>query len=535
MLYYFRCMTCHRVSDLFLPEEVGTKIPECVTCEPTGGSLVERKSAFAFYFGCRECKKAWSLLTSTEYRAQKKARPICPDCHTAKHVFFVPPNVDLPSKVEKRQKPGLLNPKKYDPKQVGNVKPKLDFITGKKRKFELEQSEDDLLTTSSVDDRQTVRRVQGEGAYKKRKLARTNFINTYGQLKTERNPLKTSEHTGTLVTLDRTREIFKHTGKIDGEKYPRQSNSAPIIVNTRKVVPREKTWDYRELGPSSFLRRLSSLLYMIDFSGTVTDPVELQAMWAAGSLYISANNYTYSDKLLKALESRGTLKSLIGELDLNDGKGGTYTTTPRNFKNTHKNKMPLYKKEFVDNGKGTYPTYFTFQWSYVFNDLRGALDCTSIDSILVKRNGDDESDYTQWTFEGTPEPGKIYIVKPLSGRSSKAVKKFKKKDIHAEQMFFPILIKLNQLGKLSMFQPAFVGGVKTPCRTCAMVLKKASDRLKSKLILPTDAFGNYWEASGMHVPDKEFDETDESMVFGSVDSENIFDTELPTSPLRNNN
>lgn len=520
MLYYYECQKCKNVTDLYLESELPKDTPTCNACAKAGCSLVVKQQTLAFFFGCVQCKGQWVFFDTSAYSTQKQSRPNCPTCKTNSTVFFVPPNMST-QKVEKRQTPGLLNPDEHDLSGFPSIKPEIalqGFDRLKKEEFREKAASKKL---HPVKDPSANRRIQSELAYKTIKKRRLDYDKKYGVLKDEDDPLKTTVHKGTVVKFSTYETELPHSVKIKGTKYPRLSNSAPTVVNSVKIIERSKTWDYRLTGPNSFLRRLCSLLYTLDY-GNSFNPIELQAMWAAGSLYISSNNYSYMQKLHKSLtDDDKDLKTLVGNLKLGQNDTGTHLTKYRNFRKAHQSRLRNYKTSIEKNTQTDYKSYFLYQWEYIFNKMRDSLTWKTCQTLIVSKNN---GDYTKWTVPVGLTAGKVYLVMPEQGQG------FIKKEVHAEQLFYPILVVLNNQGKLSAPRPAFIGGVKTPCRTCHEVLKAAANLLKEKLILPTNAFGHYWKASAQHVPNVTFKPSDETLVFGDPNLEKVFDTEMPMSP-----
>ncbi|PTL76502.1 hypothetical protein [Vitiosangium sp. GDMCC 1.1324] len=527
MLYYFKCRKCQNTSGLFLESELSSKVPSCNVCQGSGGSIVDRLSSMAFFFGCMTCKGTWSYVSPGSYAQAKAARPDCPLCKTNAQVFFVPPDPTQKQKTAKRRKPGIVDPQVHDVGQELALEPK-SRGTAVKRKWADEdfQPEETLFEVTPVQNDHTAeKRIKMELGYRQQKKRQSDFDLKYGKLQDKHDPMKTAQHPHRVVTFATYKNKMKSiTNVVGGVTYPRSSKAGPTLVTGSRVVSVSHTWDYRELGPNSFLRRLCLLVFVRNYGSTdAMVPVEVQAMWAAGSLYLSCNNYDFSKKVYEDLTQDKTLKKFITELKLNSSDTGSHGTVGRSLPMVHTKKLPDYKRDFAANTEQSYPDYFLFRWEYVFRQLRDALECTQISKVeIVKNNGD----YTRWTV-GNVQAGRVYIVLPQQGQG------FLKKEVHAEQLFYPILMKLDQQGLLSASQPAFIGGVKTACLTCSMVMNAAHGTLGDKLILPTDAHGHYWEASGRHVTNPTFDSNDLAMVFGKdTNSDSLVSTEFPPSPQR---
>ncbi|MBJ6760275.1 hypothetical protein JGU66_05840 [Myxococcaceae bacterium JPH2] len=549
MFFYFECQSCKKVSDLIPESELPDETPQCSRCSKKFGpsNKVERIAVNYYVFHCRKCDYTSGMCSALDYPTQKGIRPPCPKCAKVEDVYFVKPHVkDKPARLKKRKNPGLLPPDEvtdlglYQTEDLEETADDELLQTVKKGKRTLEpfQDEDDQVRLFKLEPTSSSAKLaRSESHYQAKKQFRKAFNKRFGELSDQRNPMKTTTHVGTSVPFSQYQKEMGHTETIDGVKYPKMSKSSPVIVNGAKLIDRSVTWDYRELGPNSFLRRLCSLVYVVEFNGggDSNNPVEVQAMWVNGSLFLSTNNYTFSKSLLEALQTEGTVAAFLGKLKLPDTTSGSYDTALRNFGNEHKAKLGVYREEIVKN---TYPDYFRFKWENDFNQLRLAMRWTqaNIEGLTISKD-EDEDGYRHWSVDSTIETGKVYVVLPKALTKGEGQTYFKKKKIHAEQLFYPILMQLNGAGKMSLFSPAFVGGVKTPCRTCYEVLQDASRVLGDKLILPTDAFGHYWAASGMHLPKKVFPSKLETLAFGSKKkieegSITLFSTEMPPSPKR---
>lgn len=553
MLYYFQCKKCGQVSDLLLESEAKALKPNCNVCADKGGSEIEVKRTFAFAFGCRTCWKTWRWCTPSNYATAKAARPDCPQCKNNKEIYFIPAQV-TPEKAKKRQRPGMLDDPQHDPSLYDALDVEKSLIGVKRTKRDvLAQKEEDFIFTPIAEPTfSSVSRM--EGTYKQQRVRQKKFQKRFGELKPESDPKKTSElTTGRLIPKTEYDKKLKHKTEVKGTEYKRMNGSAPTVVTDVRVLPRSSTWDYRELGPNSFLRRLSSILYMIHFG--VDDralydkkkqkadydkaakafksddekfkPVEVQAMWAGKSLYLSTNNDIFSEKLLEALQAKGTVQALVADINL--GSGGAYKSLPRNFTPDHVAKVKQYQQAIITNTESAYRSYFLFQWTYVFQQLREAVEFTDIEGVTIKRSG---TYYDAWTIDPKDKAlaeNRVFVVLPETDTPSK--KLFVNKEVHAEELFYPILMELDAKGRLSEQSPAFIGGVKTACFTCALVLNAASQHLQEKLVLPTDAYGHYWENSGKHVSALTFTPNTQTIVFSDNDTSlNVYDTEMPWSP-----
>lgn len=527
MLYYFKCQKCQNTSGLYLKSELPSQLPSCNVCKASGGSVVDQLTSMAFFFGCAKCQGTYSYVSANTYAQEKASRPDCPKCMTNAHVHFVPPDPKQKQKEVKRRRPGIVNTLKHDVSRELALKQESGLANKRRRADDDFQDEEELFEVVPVQDADTQERIRLELDYRQQKKRRKDFDTKHGALQAQHDPLRTSQHPHRVVSFaDYQTNLTTHTKKVGSATYPRGGAQGPVLVNGSRVVSVDHTWDYRELGPNSFLRRLCSLLYVLDYGSTDSmNPVELQAMWAAGSLFISCNNYSFTEKILANVRTDGTLKAFLAKIDLSKAPPtGTYPTRLRNFSSVHAKKLPEYKADFVANTEQSYPDYFLYRWRDVFNQLRDALVCTQIKTLTIQKNGDA---FTDWTSPPVQQ-GRVYFVLPEQTRGT-----FKKKKVHAEQLFYPILMELERMNHLSSLKPAFIGGVKTPCRTCSMVLQKALIPLGDKLILPTDAFGHYWEYSGMHLSNPTFNPASLSMVFGKdTTSDNIYSTECPPSPER---
>lgn len=564
MLYYIHCLTCSSDSPLLLESELETlkktiEKPTCNTCGPLEWVQVEVRQKFAFYFGCMRCKGSWKYFTPSTYSDAKAKRPNCPTCGDAQEVYFLPPELSLP-KLEKRERPGLLDPVVYPPKRHRAPEVKESPRPKKRRRTEDEADMDEEAPETliePVDEEKVAEVMKAEAAYRFQRRRQKRF-DAGLPVDDQRDPRKASKMTGgRLIQLSEFETKFKHRSDVKGTDRPRPMKSGPTVVNSVRILPRSDPWDYREVAPGSFLRRLSSLLYVINFG--VDDranfqakgqeaqlkaattaferekekfkPVEVQAMWAAGSLYLASNSWNYSDALVRALAREGTVKALIGALNL--GKGGTYRALDRNFTKNHMAGLRTYQDAIVANTETSYRTYFLYRWVYVFEQLRAAMDCTQIARVTIARS---KGDYTTWTIDPgdrTLPDGRVFVVIPDTGTPSTG--KFVEKGVHAEQLFYPILMALDAQGRLTPESPAWVGGVKTACFTCASVMKAAADALGDKFMGLSDAVGNYWEASGQHVTKTQFQQfaaqAPSSIVFtDNPTTINVLDTEYPMSP-----
>ncbi|RUO90169.1 hypothetical protein D7Y11_26510 [Corallococcus sp. AB018] len=545
MLFYYECQHCKRVSDLFNAGEALTQPPSCNECvKKFGATPAVQKSINAYIFNCRRCAYTSGLCSADDYPTLKGARPLCPKCGKADEVFLLKPHVaKKPSRLGKRKEPGQLDPTQvndlglYGTEDVDtSMLEAFEQHTKKKRKLELGPQDATVYDQAFEfeDTSDSARLATSEAVYQSRKRFRRKFDTKYGALNDTSNPLKTELHGGKVVPFSTYKKKLGDSETIGKTSYPRGGSSMPTIVNAAKLIERDVTWDYRELGPNSFLRRLSALLFVIEFNGggDTNVPVEVQSMWAAGSLFLASNNITYSDALLSALQTQTSLQTFLADIKLPKSSSGAYATKMRKIGKLHANKLPQYQREF---NSGLYPSYFHYKWPYVFNALTQSLTFGSANTLgLTVANH--ANGFKHWTLEGAPvQAGKVYVVLPKKFGKGTGSTHFTKKDIHAEELFYPVLTALDGAGSLTSLEPAFIGGVKTPCRTCAMVLEAAANRLGDKLILPTNAFGHYWSGSGMHVPNKTFDQNDESIVFGSKakirdGSHALYATEMPRSP-----
>lgn len=561
MLYYLHCRKCGNDSGLLLKSELDqlrTKVgkPECKDCGPLDWQHdIEVKPKFAFYFGCLKCNGKWKWFTPSAYSVAKASRPDCPSCKDNQAIYFLPP--DLPSKkVEKRKRPGLLDPEKHpterydDPGAKASPRPKKRV---KADEIALVRSEAE--SPERVEEVKVVGVLEVEAAYR-RQRRRQKRIDKHSPLKDERNPQKTSLMTGgRLVPFSDFESKFKTSVQVKGTTYPRPMKSGPTVVKQVRILKRSEPWDYREVAPGSFLRRLCCLFYIINFGVDERNahpdkskelqaakkaferakekfkPVEVQAMWAAGSLYISSNSKNYSDALLGALRAEGTVKALVDQIDL--GTGGTYRSLERNFTKRYMTEMKKYKQSIVTNTERSYRTYFLYRWVYVFKKLRAAMACRQIGSVTIARGKDSFRTWAIAPKDRLLPAGNVFVVLPDTG--TKSTGKFVEKGVHAEQLFYPIMKQLDATGRLTPENPAWVGGVKTACFTCALVLKTAADELGNKFMPMSDAVGNYWEASGQHVDKRDFDafakKIPTTIVFtDNATTINVLDTENPLSP-----
>ncbi len=548
MLYYFECTKCRQRTGLLREDELPKQPPKCLAseCSKGSGSKVVKRSTNVYVLHCTKCKQTSGLCSEKDYEEQKQSPPKCLKCNSADDVILLPNNLRTKKKaLTKRKSPGLLGPEEREHIDLYELElePLVLEPIRKKRKLEqvLELEKPTLVPFEYEFGSDLKISLLGtmEGKYKSKRRFQTKFDKKYGKLPVERDPLQTGLHGGRIVALSDYRKSLSNSEKIGKISYPKLSKSAPTIVNSAKILSRDTVWDYRELGPNSFLRRLCSLLYMLELGkgGTSNNPIEVQAMWASGSLFLSSNNYSFSALLFEAIKSKGSLHAVISSMRLPGEKKSdteSLTTVARNYGTVHLEKMRQYKGDFI---AGKYPEYFEYKWDFVFEKLRGSLafDESQIDTITIANN---DLGYAGWTMQTKIiEADRIYVVLPQKrGKGASSDGTFKKKLVHAEQLFYPILMKLAKRKQISEFTPAFLGGVKTPCRTCAEVLIAAKLVLEAKLVLPTDAKGHYWKASGMHVPDLKFDEDEITMVFGTnTESDNIFNTEMPPSPKHDSN
>ncbi|MCY1033440.1 hypothetical protein OV207_18450 [Corallococcus sp. BB11-1] len=550
MFFYFECKTCKKVSDLFTQGERPAEVPKCGPCTTKhGDSIVETRSVNYFTWHCKRCDHTSGLCTSSDYPTLKGARPTCPKCHQSDAVFLVKPRVaGNAHRMAKRKEVGILGKRDRDDLDLyadpdGLEQAALEEMPGggkgKKRSLALfldgaDEHPQEVVFGPTASNALLAK---SEALYQDKKRFREKYKTKYGALPDKKNPLKTELHDGTVVPLQTYKNDLSSTEKVGTTVYPKMNKSAPTVVNAAKLVDRSVQWDYRELGPNSFLRRLCSLLYVVEFNGggDGNNPVELQAMWAGGSLFLSTNNLAFSTSLLAALKKEGSVRAFLAQVKLGGTSTGTYVTAMRNFGKEHTAKLPVYQAEF---SSGKYPDYFRFKWEYVFSELQASLTLGSpdIQELVVAKSATQEG-FKHWSVTSPVVAGKVYVVLPKARTKGEGDTYFTKKKIHAEELFHPILMALDGAGILSDVLPAFVGGVKTPCRTCSMVLEDASAALGTKLILPTNAFGHYWKASGMHVPNPVFPPQAQTLVFGSkksIDdgSINIYNTEMPPSPSR---
>ncbi|MBU8895855.1 hypothetical protein DRW03_09515 [Corallococcus sp. H22C18031201] len=547
MFFYFECQSCKKVSDLIPESELPDEPAQCSECSKKFGpsNKVERIAVNYYIFHCRKCDYTSGMCSALDYPTQKGIRPRCPKCAQVDDVYFVKPHVrNKPERLKKRKHPGVLPPDEVtdlglyqteDLEKTANEELLQAIKKTKRTLFPFQQEDDQVRLFTLGSTSSSAKLARSESRYQEKKKFRKAFNKRFGELSDARDPMKTTMHVGTPVPFTQYQSDLGHSENINGVTYPKMSKSSPVVVNGAKLVDRSLTWDYRELGPNSFLRRLCSLVYVVEFNGggDSNNPVEVQAMWAHGSLFLSTNNYTFSKALLEALQSDGSVAAFLDKLKLPGLTTGSYDTSLRNFGNEHKAKLGVYRDEIVKN---TYPDYFRFKWEYVFSQMRLAMrwSAANIRGITVLKDKTRKG-YPFWSVDSTVETGKIYVVLPKALTKGEGQVYFTKKKIHAEQLFYPILMQLNGASRISLFQPAFIGGVKTPCRTCYEVLQDASRVLGDKLILPTDAFGHYWGASGMHVPNTVFPSHLQTLVFGaqkSIDegSINIYNTEMPPSP-----
>lgn len=568
MFYYFHCKTCNQYSPLYLKSEIelmGNVF--CEQCVGTDQSDVELKETFCFIVGCGGCEKTWQWCSSLEY--EKAERPDCPLCRSNKKVYFVPPNLSSKTEKDLRKTVGLLDPEKHDFKLLETVDVSNEGLQQRhKRKYgEREQlqkkrilergdkKEEKLILKfegergfkfQPVEDKSILDLSRMELAYRRQKYVSARQDKRWGKIKPEQDPLNTSSYKGTEIREVPLTGYLQHESykskkfDMEGKSVTRLNQSSPTIVRDVRIFPRSNAWDYREVGPCSFLRRISSLLYVVNFAkiesgkkqqkyqNDVHNPIELQALWAGGSLYLASNNIKYSKMLLSALTEQGTLQKLIAEIKLDDQDTGKYWTLARNFNSTFEKKLKEYKKACVKNKQDSYRSYFLIKWKFVFDQLRDILESTQVAGVTICRNN---GTFDKWTIaeEDVNLPkGHVFVVLPDTGGGSE---NFEVKKVHAEQLFAPILTRLDKQGRLSMFSPAFLGGVKTPCDTCKTVVDSKAIELGTKLVMMTDASGHYWEASGMHVEDKKLKEERSTIVFSdNKESVSVFDTECPPSP-----
>lgn len=545
MLYYFECVKCMQRTGLLREDELPEQPPTCLMqeCSEGLGSKVVKRSTNVYVVHCTKCKQTSGLCSDKGYEQQKQSPPKCLRCNSTEDIVLLPPHVRTRQKsLKKRKRPGLLGPEEREHIHLydQDIESLVLNPVRKKRRLEdtiiLQEPKQVPLEYELGPDLKISLLATIEGTYKSKRRRQTKFDKKHGKLLTARDPSKTGSHEGRIVSLSDYRKSLSHSEKIGKVKYPKLSKSSPTIVNSTKIVSRDTVWDYRDLGPNSFLRRLCSLLYMLELGkgGTVNNPIEVQAMWAAGSLFVSSNNYSFSELLFEVLQSKGSLRAVISSMQSPGSKPSKtkpLATVARNYGTVHLEKMREYKRDFIND---SYPDYFEYKWDFVFGRMRQSLGFDK-SKIKIIKIANDESGYEGWTMKTKNiEAERIYVVMPQKREKGvKLDKTFKKKWVHAEQLFYPILMRLDQHKQISKFEPAFVGGVKTPCRTCAEVLISAKTILERKLILPTDAKGHYWKASGIHVPDLTFDKKEVTLVFGTnTRSDNIFNTEMPPSPTR---
>lgn len=531
MLYYYTCTLCKTSSDLFFAEEdVGP--PKCMTCgEAKGFGKVEKRSTNVYFITCRACAITSNIFSVDDYSGVKGTRPTCPKCNLSDTVCFLPPNVEK-EKLKRRKTVGVMP--REERKAIDayeRFKPEKTLVeekdnVGKRKIDELHTLEDTITGMKMVvGDAETNTLAKAERKYRSTKKIRKDFDTAHGKLEDTSNPLKTSEHVGREVPLSTYEAMTAKRETVYGRSYPRVGASMPTVVNSAFVVSRDFRWDYRELGPNSLLRKLCTLIYIVSYGAEAgKNPVEVQAMWAAGSLFIATNNYTFTEMFKASVVSNTHLDGTLRQLKIpvsTDSSIAGINTTKRNFSSEHVNALSDYRLELTK--QKALKDYFQYKWAHFVDPVMASMKFSGakLKLLTIAKN---DGDYTAWT---SPLPAKdcVYFVVPETGTG------FLKKKIHAEQMFYPILSTLDVNNKLSVDEPAFIGGVKTPCRTCAEVLIAAGKNLGEKLILPTDAFGHYWEGSGMHVPDPDFEDDALTMVFGvDTTSDSIYDTEMPRSP-----
>lgn len=541
MLFYFECQKCKQRTPLLREDELPKDPLVCgkKSCKVKPAPKVIKHATNTYLLHCTRCARTSQIQSEATYDKYKASKPSCIKCNQTDKVIFIPPILNRdPKFLERRKTPGILAPsdveviEKHHKRKLEQLIPPIPKKKQKTTLVILGAPKDSPLEQLMEEDSLGSKFATVEANYQAHITFQKQFDEQHGKFKDSQNPLKSKSHKGRVVEFSWYQKEYKKKKHetIGGTKYPKLNKSSPTIVNSAKVMSRDTTWDYRMMGPNSFLRRLCSVLYTIEFKkGASLNPVEVQAMWAAGSLFISSNNYSFSEKLASCLDEEGSLKELIKEIKLPGASSGTYKGVWRNYGMQHRAKVQQYQKDFV---AAKYPNYFQYKWNFVFDDLVCAVagetkkgDDVEVESIVVKNS---ELGYTHWSTEAKVTSNKVYIVVPKHKPPNKD-EKFKKKDVHAEQLFFPILLKIKE--RLNKFQPAFFGGVKTPCRTCAMVLKEAQKRLGDKVVLPTDAFGHYWKASGKHVKNPKFYPSDETLVFANdTSSNNVFNTEMPGSP-----
>lgn len=556
MLWYFECATCGNSSDLFLDEELPGTTPICLTCK--SDKMVSKKFIFMYFYKCAACNVTSGLYNENDYKKQKTEKPTCA-CKTGGPMYLLKPNLKSDSNSLNRRKiPGLFGPEAYETLDSDAEDLEATEVKLRKRLFAEWDKDVPIEVLDPPPEKRKHIAVHRRGylqkksarfdpigpkperlskfevPYKKKKAFRKEFDTKHGKLTDERNPLRTSTQNKNIVTFKEYGKLLNREGEFGGKKFPMLSQSSPMVTNAVRILDRSVCWDYRELGPNSFLRRLCTLLYVLELGsgGDANNPIEVQAMWADGSLYISTNNYSFSALLIKLLKGT-TLKSVLGQIKIPKAKKGAKPdkdlyAVARNFSKSklHLDKLEEYKASFVNE---TYPDYFKYKWEFVFAQLKNSINITGADELEITK---DDGDYFPDWEVGALATGKVYVVTPQSGKG-----KFTKKDIHAEQLFYPILIKLDKNKRLSVYNPAFIGGVKIACRTCSMVMSAAHDALKDKLILPTDAFGLLWTASAMHIKAPVFPEASISTVWAKYKGEEpkskkVFATEFPTSPKR---
>ena len=537
MLFFYECARCKWQSGLLRAEELPSSLPAC----PNSGcknktSKVSKKSTYVFALHCRQCNKTYPTRSATDFDQLSQTSLKCAHCNSTK-ITLVPPTISSAER-KKRKAPGQLSVE--DRKHVALFDQGHDKLViapvlssaGKNKRLKLAAPPGKASAFPSNSPIANLARVESEHQLVVRDQKR--FVQRYGVLKDAQNPKLAASHSGRDVLLSAYQTQLQNRESIDGVDYPKLSASAPTIVNDVKIIRRDAVWDYRELGPNSLLRRLSTLLYVVQFDkGPTWNPVEVQAMWAHGSLFLSSNNLKYSTRLHAEIKTQGSLAELLAKIGLSTASSA-FPTKMRNLKAPHKNRLPEYQQAFVDR---RYPSYFRLPWKFVNKAIEavihGASGTTLADPIVVL-NSNQGFQMWQLTPSQTIESGKIYVVLPNKASSSSSDSKtFQTLGVHAEQLFYPIIVKLK--AKLSTVQPGFIGGVKLACRTCAMVMEAAVKLVgPSKLILTTDAYGHYWKASGQHVPSPTFTGNPPSMVFSNnKKSIKVFDTEVPTSPERN--
>lgn len=292
--------------------------------------------------------------------------------------------------------------------------------------------------------------------------------------------------------------------------YKNTAKQPPYLGGEVHRMAGETEFNYLDYAPNSILRKISTVLFMQN--KVKSSAIEVQAMWANNSLFISANFKPYLEGLALELAKYGSLKAFFSAID------DTNSLVSRGMKKAHQERAEIYAKQLGKMGLNEQPRYYGYKWPNVSHGILTALASNKIARLTV--NCTDKGDkFNEWEVTTALPASTVFIMETNITRTD---------GFHAEQLFYAVLYKLSAAGLLTEFNPAFIGGVKIPCGSCKAVIGAMESDFEH-IIVGTNIAGFLYGASAQHVDIDDYETYKAPHITAFGNGQN-FCTDMPTSP-----